>query len=63
MSDEEYPKMVYPGGANVHNTAVGSGVIVHSKEEEDEAMKDAPKPEEKKEAAKPKAGEAGWSKS
>lgn len=34
----EYPKMVYPGGPNVHFSNAGSGVLVHSAEEEDEVM-------------------------
>jgi len=38
-------------------------VIVHSEEEEAEAMKDAPKPVASKSAAKPAAGEPGWTKS
>lgn len=58
MSDEEYPKMVYPHGPDVKNTAVGSGVIVHSAEEEAEALKDTPK----EEPAKPAAGTPGWTK-
>jgi hypothetical protein len=63
MSDEEYPKMVYPSGHSVDASAHGTGKIVHSKEEEDEAMKDAPKKEVAKPAAKPAAGEPGWTKS
>ena len=62
MSDEEYPKMVYPGGHSVDAAHAGSGKIVHSKEEEDEAMKDAPKKEANKPAPKPAAGEPGWTK-
>ena len=62
MSDEEYPKMVYPGGHNVDAAHAGTGKIVHSAEEEAEAMKDAPK-KEAKPAAKPAAGEPGWTKS
>ena len=57
--DQEYPKMVYPNGPDVKNTAVGTGVIVHSQEEEDEAMKDAPV-HEHKEPAPPAAGQPGW---
>lgn len=62
MSEEnEYPKMVYPGGHDVKNTAAGSGLIVHSSEEEAEAMKDAPEPEDKP-VSKPAAGTPGWTK-
>ena len=56
MSDEEYPKMVYPAGHGVDAAHAGSGKLVHSAEEEAEAMKDAPKPvaEEKADWAKTK---------
>jgi hypothetical protein len=62
--DNEYPKMVYPHGNNVHHQNAGSpdvgdfaGKLVHNKEEEDKVMKDAPKEDKK---ADPKEGEAGW---
>jgi len=61
MSEEEYPKMVYPGGHSVDAAHAGAGKLVHSKEEEAEAMKNAPKHEDKP-AAKPAAGEPGWTK-
>jgi len=54
MSEEDYPKMVYPGGHSVDAAHAGTGVIVHSEEEEAEVMKDVPKPV---------AGEPGWTKS
>ena len=54
MSDEEYPKMVYPAGHSVDVAHAGSGKLVHSAEEEAEAMKDAPKAEEKTDWAKTK---------
>ena len=63
MSDEEYPKMVYPGGHSVDAAHAGTGKMVHSAEEEAEAMKDAPKPVAGKAASKPAAGEPGWTKS
>ena len=52
----EYPKMVYPHGADVKNTSAGTGVIVNSAEEEADAMKDAPNADE----SKPAAGSPGW---
>ena len=61
MSDEEYPKMIYPSGPDASNGGHGTGKVVHSKEEEAEAMKNAPK-HEVKPAAKPAAGEPGWTK-